>query len=171
MQFSTIALISALAASVSANGNHSISAVWVTDVVTSFTTVCPAATTLSFNGVTYTATESETITITNCPCTISKPVYTTSSVICNTCTAPSPSAPTGSAPAYGNSTTPAPTTAASSSNGGSIGTTSLPVVSSATTASPSASTTPLIVSNGGHRAVVFSGAGLAGLIAVAAYVL
>lgn len=59
MQFSTVAIISALAAAVSANGNYSttVSAVWVTDVVTSFTTVCPAATTLSYNGVTYTATE------------------------------------------------------------------------------------------------------------------
>jgi hypothetical protein len=59
MQFSTIAVASAFAAIVAANGNHTAtpSAVWVTDVVTSFTTVCPVATSFSFNGVTYTATE------------------------------------------------------------------------------------------------------------------
>ncbi|TGO81609.1 hypothetical protein BPOR_1084g00020 [Botrytis porri] len=57
MQFSTVAMISALAVSASAYGNSSIAAVWVTDVVTSFVTVCPAATSFSFNGVTYTATE------------------------------------------------------------------------------------------------------------------
>ncbi|KAA8571453.1 hypothetical protein EYC84_001453 [Monilinia fructicola] len=103
MQFSTVAIISALAAAVSANGNYSttVSAVWVTDVVTSFTTVCPAATTLSYNGVTYTATENQTVTITNCPCTVSKPVYTTSTVICNTCTTAPTTAPVVSGPAYG----------------------------------------------------------------------
>lgn len=59
MQFSTLTILSTLAAAVAANANYSTtaSAVWVTDVVTSFVTVCPAATTLSFNGVTYTATE------------------------------------------------------------------------------------------------------------------
>ncbi|KAF7855450.1 hypothetical protein EAF04_010192 [Stromatinia cepivora] len=167
MQFSTIAIISALAVSVSATGNSSapgnssMPVVWVTDVVTAFTTVCPMATTLSFNGVTYTATESETVTISNCPCTISKPVYTTSSVICNDCSAAStapassaaPTAPVSSGPAYGNSTAPAPTTAA--------GTTPA--------ASKPSATGPLTVSaNNGNRVVALSGASIGGLLAAAA---
>ncbi|KAB8300903.1 hypothetical protein EYC80_002829 [Monilinia laxa] len=167
MQFSTVAIVSALAAAVSANGNYSttVSAVWVTDVVTSFTTVCPAATTLSYNGVTYTATKNETITITNCPCTVSKPVYTTSTVICNTCTSVPTTAPVVSGPAYGNSTAPAPT-APATSKGGSVGTTA-PAGSS-----PSASTTaPLTVANNGNRALALSGVSLAGLLGVAAYLL
>ncbi|KAM0141940.1 hypothetical protein ACHAP3_001933 [Botrytis cinerea] len=164
-------MVSALAAAVSANGNSSMAAVWVTDVVTSFVTVCPAATSFSFNGVTYTATESETVTITNCPCTISKPVYTTSSVICNTCTAvptaPASSAAISSVPAWGNSTAPAPTGGVTSTKG-SVGTTSAPAAGS----SPSASTTaPIVVSNNGNRAIALSGASLAGLLGVAAYIL
>ncbi|RAL65445.1 hypothetical protein DID88_001012 [Monilinia fructigena] len=152
MQFSTVAIISALAAAVSANGNYSttVSAVWVTDVVTSFTTVCPAATTLSYNGVTYTATKNETITITNCPSLPSVPT----------------TAPVASGPVYGNSTAAPAPTAPATSKGGSVGTTA-PAGSS-----PSASTTaPLTVANNGNRAMALSGVSLAGLLGVAAYLL
>lgn len=41
-----------------------------TVVVAELVTFCPAATTLSFNGVEYTATDGETVTVTNCPCTL-----------------------------------------------------------------------------------------------------
>ncbi|KAI9642766.1 hypothetical protein NHQ30_008498 [Ciborinia camelliae] len=178
MQFSTIAIISAFAAAVSATGNHSVSAtasdpvVWVTDIVTQYTTFCPAATALEYNGITYTAKANETITITNCPCTVSKPVYTTSVVECNGCsanpTAPAGTAPAGSAPVYGNSTAPAPTSAASTNQGGSVGTTSAPVGPSPTSA---AATAGITATNNGNRAIAFSGASLAGLLAVAAYIL
>jgi len=67
MQFAKIAVLAGLAASVSAWTNET----WVTTTVEVLTTVCPEATHLTFNGVTYTATASETITITNCPCTVS----------------------------------------------------------------------------------------------------
>jgi hypothetical protein len=154
MQFSVVAIVTALAATVSAHENATASPVWVTDVVTSFTTVCPAATTLSFNGVTYTATESETITITNCPCTVSKPVYITSSVVCATC---SPAVP--SAPVYANST--AATTIATSKGS---------VSSSPISSAPLPGQT-VITANSGNRVLVFSGASLAGLLAVAAYIL
>jgi len=73
MQFSKLAFVVGLAATVSAWTNET----WVTTTVDVYTTVCPYATSLTFNGVTYTATASETITITNCPCTISyKPTVT-----------------------------------------------------------------------------------------------
>ncbi|PQE23963.1 hypothetical protein CJF32_00006775 [Rutstroemia sp. NJR-2017a WRK4] len=170
MQFSTIAAASAFAAVVAANGNHSTtatpSAVWVTDVVTSFTTVCPVATSFSFNGVTYTATESETVTITNCPCTVSKPVYTTSSVICSTCTGAPTTATVipSSAPVYPNGTVATSATSVATSKG-SVGTTS----AAGSSATPSG-TTP-IISNSGNRVLAFSGASLAGLLGVAAYIL
>jgi hypothetical protein len=145
MQFTTIAAITALAATVSASYNATV--VYTTEVVTDYTTVCPASTEISFNGVTYTATESTTLTITNCPCTIVKPV-TTSSVV----------APT-SAPVYSN-TTVAATTAASTKV---VGTTSVKASASAT---PST-----ITASGANKAFALSGASLAGVLGLAAYFL
>jgi hypothetical protein len=52
MQFTKIAIVAGLAASVSAWANET----WVTTTVDVLTTVCPVATSLTFNGVTYTAT-------------------------------------------------------------------------------------------------------------------
>ncbi|KAH6666861.1 putative clock-controlled protein 6 [Halenospora varia] len=46
---------------------------YTTEVVTSYTTFCPEATTFTQGTKTYTATASETVTITDCPCTIKKP--------------------------------------------------------------------------------------------------
>lgn len=54
MQFSVVAL-AALVASVSA-GYSNETVVYTTEVHTAYTTVCPASTELTFNGVTYTAT-------------------------------------------------------------------------------------------------------------------
>jgi len=73
MQFTKLAIVAGLAACVSAWSNET----WVTTTVDVFTTVCPFATHMTFNGVTYTATASETVTVTNCPCTVSfKPTHT-----------------------------------------------------------------------------------------------
>lgn len=51
---------------------------YTTEVVTAFTTYCPAATEVTHGGVTYSVTEATTLTITNCPngCTVTKPVAT-----------------------------------------------------------------------------------------------
>lgn len=48
------------------------SEVYVTDVVTRFTTYCPYATELAINNKTYTVTEATSLTITDCPCTVTK---------------------------------------------------------------------------------------------------
>jgi len=152
MQFSIVAL-AALVASVSAYSNASIA--YTTEVHTAYTTVCPAATELTFNGITYTATESTTLTITNCPCTVVKPITTTSAVYCNTC-APATTAP--AVPVYHNTTAPAAPPATSK---GSVGTTSAKATPSAT----------LVPASGGNKAFAASGAGLAGLLALAAYIL
>lgn len=69
-----------------------------------------------------------------------------------------------SAPVYGNSTAAGATTVASSK--GSVGTSSAKVSSSA-----SASSTAPVTASSGNRILAFSGASLAGLLGVAAYVL
>ncbi|KAI1135133.1 hypothetical protein F5Y05DRAFT_182980 [Hypoxylon sp. FL0543] len=57
-------------------------AVWTTVIETDYTTYCPSPTTFAYQNVTYTATSETTITVTNCPCTVTystpPPVTTTS---------------------------------------------------------------------------------------------
>ncbi|KAI9640686.1 hypothetical protein NHQ30_010995 [Ciborinia camelliae] len=45
--------------------------VYTTEIVTALTTYCPFATKIEHNGITYTVTEASTLTITDCPCTVS----------------------------------------------------------------------------------------------------
>jgi hypothetical protein len=152
MQF-TVAAIAALVATASAAYTNG-TVVYTTEVFTAYTTVCPAATELTFNGKTYTATTSTTLTITNCPCTVIKPVTTSSVVVAPS----SPAAP----PVYANTTTPAvPTTPVATKTP--VGTTS---IKSSPTAVPST-----ITASGAGKAMTFSGASLAGLVAAAAYLL
>lgn len=152
---SSFAAVLAVAATASAWANDTI--VYTTKVVDVYTTVCPASATITFNGVTYTNTETEssTITITNCPCTVSAPVYTTSAVVVPTTSA----APV--APVYTNGTTAAPV-ATTSAAGGSVGTTVVP------SSKPSATTVP---ASGANQVIAMSGASLAGLLGLAAYLL
>ncbi|EHK96764.1 putative Clock-controlled protein 6 [Glarea lozoyensis 74030] len=162
MQYSVAAVI-ALAASTAAAGYTNGTVVYTTEVHTAYTTVCPASTELTFNGVTYTATASTTLTITNCPCTIVKPVTTSSVVYCNTWypnTAPMHAAPSP-APVYPNGTTPAATTPAAAPPAVGTG-----VVVPAPSATPST-----ISASSGNKAFAFSGASLAGLLGLAAYIL
>ncbi|RSL38540.1 Cell wall protein SED1 [Fusarium floridanum] len=73
---------------------------YTTEVVTAYTTYCPAPTTLTYQDKTYTITEATTLTITDCPCTVShplkptyqppKPVYTTEVVTKLTTYCPEP---------------------------------------------------------------------------------
>lgn len=154
MQYSVAAVIALAATVVSAGAYKNETVVYTTEVHTAYTTVCPASTQLTFNGVTYTATASTTLTITNCPCTIVKPVTTSAVVYCNTCV---PS----SAPVYPNGTTPAVTTSVPAA------TTAVGTTSAKGTATP----TPSTITAGGNKAFALSGASLAGLLGLAAYVL
>ncbi|CAK7567199.1 MAG: hypothetical protein SEPTF4163_005161 [Sporothrix epigloea] len=79
MKFSAASVL-ALATAASAASNVS----YTTEIVTALTTYCPESTLLTHNGVTYTITEATTLTITDCPCTITKPVSTVTSVSCST---------------------------------------------------------------------------------------
>jgi hypothetical protein len=104
MKFTLALAASALVAAASATSSYN-NVTYTTVVVDTFTTVCPEATTLAFNGVTYTVTKSQTLTVTNCPCTLSKPVYTTPVVYCSTCGVNTPLLPShvtvsGVAPPY-----------------------------------------------------------------------
>ncbi|PVH76228.1 hypothetical protein DL98DRAFT_298682 [Cadophora sp. DSE1049] len=94
MQYSAVAVL-ALAATASATyKNETVS--YTTEIVTDYVTYCPAATTLTYGSVTYTASETVTIPGTY---TVVKPVTTSSAVYCNTC-APTytPVYPTANAP-------------------------------------------------------------------------
>lgn len=77
----TVAAVAALAAGVSAVSNVT----YTTEVVTELTTYCPEPTEITHGGKTYTITEATTLTITDCPCTVTKPVITTPVVVCHTC--------------------------------------------------------------------------------------
>ena len=100
------AVVAALAAGASAHyhhahGNGTIH--YTTEVLTAYTTYCPASTTIVHGSQTYTVTEvcklqeyllgtkvltcdgqATTLTITNCPCTVTKPVFTKPVVYCST---------------------------------------------------------------------------------------
>merc|ERR1712232_586413 len=89
----------------------SASDVYVTDVVTAYTTYCPESTKITHKGETYTVSEATTLTITNCPggCTVTKPASSAVVSVCSTCSSapavPETTAPVETAPVE---TTPVP---------------------------------------------------------------
>ncbi|TVY56236.1 Clock-controlled protein 6 [Lachnellula cervina] len=164
MQYSAVALLALAGAASAAVTNGTVA--YTTEVHTAYTTVCPASTQLTFNGVTYTATASTTLTITNCPCTIVKPVSTSAAAYVPS-DSPKPSQMRSASgvivpPAqYTNGTSPV--VPAKTTPGGSVGTSS---AKASGTASPST-----ISASGANKAMAFSGASLAGLLGLAAYIL
>ncbi|KAI1377600.1 hypothetical protein F4677DRAFT_41863 [Hypoxylon crocopeplum] len=70
-----------------------------TVVVPALTTVCHEHTTLTYNGVQYTATKGETVTVTNCPCTV-----TTAMAVMTSSACPAGVTPTAVAPAVSETT-------------------------------------------------------------------
>lgn len=103
----TFAAALTLAAGVSASYPIGGNVTYATEVVTSYETYCPGPTTLTYGQTTYTISSATTLTITDCPggCTVTKPVYTTSSVICSTCS----EAPSSDVPVYPTTTPVYPT--------------------------------------------------------------
>jgi len=69
---SVVAASAALVAGANAFGN----ATYVTEVVTAYTTYCPTPTEVVHGTHTYTVTKATTLVITDCPCTVTKPVIT-----------------------------------------------------------------------------------------------
>ncbi|KAK2807031.1 hypothetical protein FQN50_005605 [Emmonsiellopsis sp. PD_5] len=115
-----------------------------TQVVTSYTTFCPSATTISHGSETYVVTTPTTVTFGG-PVTVVKPIYSSTVTICNDCPAPtgylpsSPIYPTASSPVYPTGSTPGP---------------AIPTFT-----------------GGAPRTVVGAGAALTGLLGLAAYLL
>lgn len=83
-----------------------------TVTLTAITTYCPYPTEVVHNSKTYTVTEATTLTITDCPCTITKPIVhpVASTVLYTSCPpeassksqAPHPEPPKSTGPAYSN---------------------------------------------------------------------
>jgi hypothetical protein len=61
-----------LAAATGALASWNGTAAYTTVIVTALTTYCPYATELTHNGIIYTVTEETTLTITDCPCTLTQ---------------------------------------------------------------------------------------------------
>ncbi|ERF68226.1 hypothetical protein EPUS_08663 [Endocarpon pusillum Z07020] len=196
MQFSTSAALLAFAAvasaahgsssaydSYSSSSAHS-NVTYTTQVVTAYTTYCPTPTKITHGIHTYTVTEATTLTISDCPCTVSVPVYTSSVTSCTTCSYSSdakpvyptsiPSVPSSSAVKPSSVIHPVP-----SSNGtvpsGPVSPPKTPVPSASTSYSPSSrvnGTSPPIATYTGAAAAKMdfmggiAGAGLMGLVAL-----
>ncbi|KAK5684142.1 hypothetical protein LTS10_004006 [Elasticomyces elasticus] len=120
----------ALIGAATAQNATTLPPVYVTDVVTAYTTFCPEATEITHAGQTYTVSSATTLTITNCPggCTItslSTPVapVTVSSAIGqpSASTTAIPVVPSSSAPYYpsSNGTVVAPSSSGAASPTGS----------------------------------------------------
>lgn len=162
MKFTVAAL--ALAAGVSATYPHG-NMTYTTEVVTEYETYCPGPTTISYGTATYTVTEPTTLTITDCPCTISKPVYTTSTVECSTCyPTETPSYPTSE---YSTETPVYPTETPIYPTG--TFTTSYPVYPTGTGVPTTTYPTSTPIPTGG--AAKAAAAGMAGVVGLAAFFL
>ncbi|RSL39847.1 Clock-controlled protein 6 [Fusarium euwallaceae] len=144
----------AFAAGVAAHAKSNVT--YTTEVVTAYTTYCPGPTEITHGGKTYTITEATTLTITDCPCTVTKPVITTSAVVCHDCPAPPPAKghnstfvpvqPTGSKPGY-----------------------SAPGNPSGPVATPTSGAPEEVPTAGAGKVAALSGAGLAAVVGLAAF--
>jgi hypothetical protein len=81
MKFSVAAALVAAVSGAHAYGKNGT--VIVTEVVESYTTYCPAPTEITHGDKTITVTKPGIVTITDCPCTIEKPVETKTYEICH----------------------------------------------------------------------------------------
>ncbi|ODV84074.1 hypothetical protein CANARDRAFT_177239 [[Candida] arabinofermentans NRRL YB-2248] len=99
MQFKFLAPLALATSAFAAYSNETVSTITyettISEVVTALTTYCPASTEIVTNGKTYTVTGATTLTITDCPCTISE-VSTVTTV--TTCAVSSSAAESASVP-------------------------------------------------------------------------
>ncbi|KAF5233819.1 hypothetical protein FANTH_12423 [Fusarium anthophilum] len=125
---------------------HAKNVTYTTEVVTAYTTYCPGPTEIVHGDKTYTVTEATTLTITDCPCTVTKPVITTSAVVCHDCPAP---------PAHhGNNSTMVPVYPTGKPGHG---------------ATPTAGAPSEVPTAGAGKVAALSGAGLAAVVGLAAF--
>ena len=150
MRFAAAVAAAALVAGANAWGNQTAPA-YTTQVVTAYTTYCPTPTEITHGGITYTVTEATTLTITDCPCTITRPVTSSVVTVCHTCSTPVPSSSSVHTPPYVNATSHVPSAPAGTG--------------SATVSQPAGFT------GAANKAFAASGAGLAAVLGFAAYIL
>ncbi|KAF4493627.1 clock-controlled 6 (CCG-6) [Fusarium agapanthi] len=138
---------------------HAKNVTYTTEVVTAYTTYCPGPTEIVHGDKTYTVTEATTLTITDCPCTVTKPVITTSAVVCHDCPAP---------PAHhGNNSTMVPVyPTGKPGHGGESGKPGSPAGPGAT---PTAGAPSEVPTAGAGKIAALSGAGLAAVVGLAAF--
>jgi len=185
MQYSMVAVAALVAGASAWNSNIS----YTTEVVDSYTTFCPYATQLTHAEKTYTVTEATLLTITNCPCTLTKPVIpvTSSAVVAVSTSAAPVVVSTSVAPVVVSSVAPvvvsssvapvevtsvapvvvtsaAPVTSASAAPPIYVNTTTPVVAPVAPSATPEAF-------KGAANSLAASGFSLAGVLAIAAYLL
>ncbi|KAL9120202.1 MAG: hypothetical protein Q9187_003245 [Circinaria calcarea] len=185
MRFTVAASTAALVAGASANHLNttmSNTTIYTTEVVTAYTTYCPAPTEIVHGTETYVVTEATTLTITNCPCTVTMPVITSTATYCPTCPASSVAAPVYTSPIVSggpiSSAAPYPTyinnstMPAGTGSPGPIPATTVSVGSGSTGFVPSPSgSAPATFTGAANQAFAASGAGLAGLLGLAAFML
>jgi hypothetical protein len=80
MKYSVAAIVAAAATGAMAGAHNGTV---VTEVVDVYVTYCPEPTEITHGDKTYTVTAPTTLTITDCPCTITRPVIPTTSVVCH----------------------------------------------------------------------------------------
>lgn len=168
MRFSAVVAAAALAAGAQAAGN-STGDVYVTEVVSEYTTYCPYATSFTQAGKTYTVSSATTLTITDCDggCTITKHVAGTPYAA-----TPIPTTPSSNKMPVISSSSSAPYPTGGNSTNGTISI-SKPALSTTLEASASGTkaASASASSTGAANHVAASGAGLAALLGFAAYVL
>jgi len=129
-------------------------ATWVTTSVTAYTTVCPGPTSVVQGNQTYTATGSTTLTITNCPCTVSYPASSVSTSYMTTYCPSSTTLVIGSSTyslSSGTTTIPVQTVVPASPptpTAPAVGTPTAPVVGASTTPASPSTTGPVQANNG-----------------------
>ncbi|KAL4725345.1 hypothetical protein ACLX1H_007492 [Fusarium chlamydosporum] len=142
---------------------HAKNVTYTTEVVTAYTTYCPGPTEIVHGDKTYTVTEATTLTITDCPCTVTKPVLTTSAVVCHDCgDKPKPGKPTAGHPGMGHNSTMVPVYP-TGSHGGEGSHPSGPG------ATPTAGSPSEVPTAGAGKVAALSGAGLAAVVGLAAF--
>jgi len=149
MKYSMVAVLAAAVAGAHAYGKN---VTIVTEVVDKYVTYCPEPTEITHGDKTYTVTEPGTVTITDCPCTITKPVVEETHEVCYDC----PEKP--EKPEVPEVPVETPTVLPPAPTGG-------------VTQTPTGGAPEPVPTAGAGKAAALSGAGLAGVVGLAAFIL
>jgi hypothetical protein len=143
------AVAAVLAAAVSGAHAYGKNVTYVTEVVPEYVTYCPAPTEIVHGDKTITVSVPGTITITDCPCTITKPVVEETHEVCHDCP---------EKPEVPEVPVETPTVA-------------VPPPAGTGEVTPTGEAPEPIPTAGAGKAAALSGAGLAGVVGLAAFIL